>query len=97
VDLQGVRGLADPQRDVCTLAEGADSGSRPLALLADQVGRRRASLAGVPATILDTGKCVAVYQRASYSGRAAARNVLCIGKEVLAMFTNRQTPPGVAL
>ena len=33
----------------------------------------------------------------SYSGRAAARYVLCIRKEVLAMFANRQTPPGVAL
>jgi hypothetical protein len=33
----------------------------------------------------------------SYDGRAAARYVLCIRKEVLAMFANRQTPPGVAL
>jgi hypothetical protein len=33
----------------------------------------------------------------SYNGHAAARYVLCIRKEVLAMFTNRQTPPGVAL
>lgn len=33
----------------------------------------------------------------SYDKRAAARHVLCIRKEVLAMFVNRQTPPGVAL
>jgi len=33
----------------------------------------------------------------SYDERAAARYVLCISKEVLAMFANRQTPPGVAL
>jgi hypothetical protein len=33
----------------------------------------------------------------SYDERAAARYVLCIRKEVLAMFANRQTPPGVAL
>jgi len=32
-----------------------------------------------------------------YDGRAAARYILCIRKEVLAMFANRQTPPGVAL
>jgi hypothetical protein len=32
----------------------------------------------------------------SYDERAAARYVLCIRKEVLAMFANRQTPPGVA-
>jgi hypothetical protein len=33
----------------------------------------------------------------SYDERAAARYVLCIRKEVLAMFANRQTPPGIAL
>jgi hypothetical protein len=33
----------------------------------------------------------------SYDERAAARYVLCIRKEVLAMFVNRQTPPGIAL
>ena len=33
----------------------------------------------------------------SYDERAAAGYVLCIRKEVLAMFANRQTPPGVAL
>jgi hypothetical protein len=33
----------------------------------------------------------------SYDERAAARYVLCIRKEVLAMFAHRQTPPGVAL
>jgi hypothetical protein len=32
-----------------------------------------------------------------YDGRAAARYILCIRKEVLAMFAIRQTPPGVAL
>jgi hypothetical protein len=32
-----------------------------------------------------------------YDGRAAARYILCIRKEVLAMFAHRQTPPGVAL
>jgi hypothetical protein len=32
-----------------------------------------------------------------YDDRAAARYILCIRKEVLAMFANRQTPPGVAL
>ena len=32
-----------------------------------------------------------------YDERAAAGYVLCIRKEVLAMFANRQTPPGVAL
>ena len=32
-----------------------------------------------------------------YDGRAAARYIFCIRKEVLAMFTNRQTTPGVAL
>jgi hypothetical protein len=48
-------------------------------------------------TILATGKCIAACQSVSYSGRAAAGNVLCIRKEVPAMFTNRQTPPGIAL
>ena len=33
----------------------------------------------------------------SYDERAAAGYVLCIRKEVLAMFAHRQTPPGVAL
>jgi hypothetical protein len=33
----------------------------------------------------------------SYDGRAAASYILGIRKEVLAMFTNRQTPPGIAL
>jgi hypothetical protein len=33
----------------------------------------------------------------SYDERAAARYVLCIRKEVLAMFAHRQTPPRVAL
>jgi hypothetical protein len=33
----------------------------------------------------------------SYDGRAAAGFVLCSRKEVLAMFTHRQTPPGIAL
>jgi hypothetical protein len=32
-----------------------------------------------------------------YDGRAAAMYILGIRKEVLAMFANRQTPPGVAL
>jgi hypothetical protein len=32
-----------------------------------------------------------------YDGRAAAMYILCIRKEVLAMFAHRQTPPGVAL
>jgi hypothetical protein len=32
-----------------------------------------------------------------YDGRAAASYILGIRKEVLAMFANRQTPPGVAL
>jgi hypothetical protein len=32
-----------------------------------------------------------------YDGRAAARYILGIRKEVLAMFAHRQTPPGVAL
>jgi hypothetical protein len=32
-----------------------------------------------------------------YDGRAAARYILYIRKEVLAMFANRQTPPGAAL
>jgi hypothetical protein len=33
----------------------------------------------------------------STMGRAAAKYILYIRKEVLAMFTNRQTPPGAAL
>jgi hypothetical protein len=33
----------------------------------------------------------------SYDGPAAAGYVLCSRKEVLAMFTHRQTPPGIAL
>jgi len=51
---------------------------------------------GEHATILVNGKCVAHAGVQSYDGRAAARYVLCIRKEVLAMFANRQTPPGVA-
>jgi hypothetical protein len=49
-------------------------------------------------TILATGKCVAACRRAVLQWpRRAARTVLCIGKEVPAMFANRQTPPRVAL
>ena len=49
-------------------------------------------------TFLTTGKCVAACWRAvlRWAGRAA-RYVLCIRKEVPAMFTHRQTPPEVAL
>ena len=32
-----------------------------------------------------------------YDDGAAARYILCIRKEALAMFANRQTPPGAAL
>jgi len=34
---------------------------------------------------------------AFYDRRAAARYIPCVRKEVLAMFTNRQTPPWAAL
>jgi hypothetical protein len=53
-----------------------------------------------------TGECVTILATVnalpqvgvqSYDGWAAARHVLSIRKEVPAMFTNRQTPPGVAL
>jgi hypothetical protein len=50
------------------------------------------------ATILATGKCVAACRGAVLQQpRRAARNVLCIRKEVPAMFAHRQTPPRVAL
>jgi hypothetical protein len=53
---------------------------------------------GEHATILVTGKNALPQAGVqSYDERAAARYVLCIRKEVLAMFANRQTPPGVAL
>jgi hypothetical protein len=49
-------------------------------------------------TVLAAGKCVAACRRAILRWACrAARYVLCIRKEVLAMFANRQTPPGVAL
>src|SRR6185437_14382805 len=47
---------------------------------------------------LAAGKYVAACRRAVLKwARRAARYVLCIRKEVPALFTNRQTPPRVAL
>ena len=48
-------------------------------------------------TILTTVNALPQVGVQSYDGRAAARHVPCIRKEVRAMFTSRQTPPGVAL
>jgi hypothetical protein len=59
---------------------------------------RREHPTGEHVTILATGKCVAACRRAVLQWpRRAARNVLCIRKEVPAMFAHRQTPPRVAL
>jgi hypothetical protein len=59
---------------------------------------RQPDVTGERVTILATGKYVAACRRAVVQWpRRAARNVLCIRKEVPAMFANRQTPPRVAL
>jgi len=58
----------------------------------------QADVTGERVTILATGKCVAACRRVVLQWpRRAARNVLCIRKEVPAMFANRQTPPRIAL
>jgi len=62
---------------------------RPPLTAADVTGERM--------TILTTVNALPQVGVQSYDGRAAARYVLCIRQEVLAMFANRQTPPGVAL
>jgi hypothetical protein len=71
----------------------------------DRITRRRErawrqpDVTGERVTILAAGKCVAACRRAvlRWARRGTARYVLCIRKEVLAMFANRQTPPGVVL
>ena len=61
-------------------------------------GSRQGVHCGHRVTILATGNCVAACRHALLQWpRRAARNVLCIRKEVPAMFANRQTPPRVAL
>jgi hypothetical protein len=59
---------------------------------------RQPDMAGEHVAILATGKCVAACRHAvlQWPGRAA-RNVLCIRKEVPAMFAHRQPPPRIAL
>jgi len=52
---------------------------------------------GERVTILTTVNALPQVGVQSYDGRAAAGPVPCIRKEVPAMFTSRQTPPGVAL
>ncbi len=53
---------------------------------------------GEHVTIVAAGKCVAACRSAVLQwARRAARYVLCLRKEVPAMFANRQTPPRVAL
>ena len=54
-------------------------------------------MTGEHVTILVTGKCIAAYRRAVLEWARRGKYVLCIRKEVLAMFAIRQTPPGVAL
>ena len=72
-------------------------GSRLCALRRECAGRQP-DATSEHVTILATGKCVAACRRAVLQWRRrAVRNVLCIGKEVPAMFANRQTPPRVAL
>lgn len=56
-----------------------------------------ADVTGERMTILTTVNALPQVGVQSYDGRAAARHVPCIRKEVPAMFTSRQTPPGVAL
>ena len=65
-----------------------DGGGRP-PIAADVTGERM--------TILTAVNALPQVGAQSYDGRAAARHVPCIRKEVPAMFTSRQTPPGVAL
>ena len=62
---------------------------RPPLTAADVTGERM--------TILTTVNALPQVGVQSYDGRAAAGHVPCIRKEVPAMFTSRQTPPGVAL
>jgi hypothetical protein len=56
-----------------------------------------ADVTGERVTVLTTVNALPQVGVQSYDGCAAARHVLWIRKEVPAMFTNRQTPPGVAL
>jgi hypothetical protein len=58
---------------------------------------RQPDVTGEHVTILAPVNALPHVGAQSYNGRAAATYVLCIRKEVLAMFANRQTPPGVAL
>jgi hypothetical protein len=59
---------------------------------------RQPDVTGEHVTILAAGKCVAACRSAVLQwARRAATDVLCIWKEVPAMFANRQTPPRVAL
>jgi hypothetical protein len=69
-----------------------------LRVLRRECARRQPDVTGERVTILATCKCVAACRRVVLQWpRRAARNVLCIRKEVPAMFANRQTPPRIAL
>jgi hypothetical protein len=79
-------------------AQQSGSRSRGYSLLrVCQRAWRQPDVAGERVTVLAPVNALPHVGVQSYDVRAAARYVLCIRKEVLAMFANRQTPPGVAL
>jgi hypothetical protein len=76
-----------------------DRGSRHHDYLQVRVPARANAIDSKPAPNGGSGRAVNALPHVSvrfYDGRAAASYILGIRKEVLAMFADRQTPPGVA-